>query len=91
MDTKIVSDDITNLHNTIVNYKEKIKEAVNFVNPQNNPNISGVQKHQVNTSNFINPNIPSININANVNRNLNINPENNQQQSINNPNSNINK
>ncbi len=85
IETKNVSEDIANLHNSLCNYKEKINEAINYVIPQNNQNLSS-QKHMINNSNFINQNISITNLNQNINRsivNVSMNiTENSQHQTI---------
>ena len=80
-ETKQVTEDITNLQNIIGNYKERIKDATNYVIPQAIPN-SSAHRQLMNNPNLINVNNPMGTVNRNV-----TNFENQQQlHSINNPN-----
>jgi hypothetical protein len=69
------------LQNIIGNYKERIKEAVNYVIPQANPNSSAHRQH-LNNPNLINANNPI----GNFNRNVTILDNQTQPYSVNNPN-----
>lgn len=64
-ETKLINEDITSLTNSIGNYKEKIKEALNYVNSSNHLNASA-QRHNLMNLNVKISNFPISNLTSNL-------------------------